>query len=180
MFSYAFHLDGLFEISVRVSGYLLTSPYYQSQKKWGPRIQNATQGSLHSHILTWKADFDIIDSTNSFEISKPVVAQQAQPWFPELGVFEQIELQASFLEKEEQLKYEQNNQAMYHVVNRAKQNSWGQSRGYRIVPGHSNIHLSIFNSPFTRKNAEFAKQHLAVCSKHQFGVEATVGFQQVL
>ncbi|EGE81971.1 lysyl oxidase, variant 2 [Blastomyces dermatitidis ER-3] len=166
MFNYAFHLDGSLEISVRASGYLLTSPYYQSQKRWGPRIQNATQGSLHSHILTWKADFDIVDSTNSFEISKLVVAQQAQPWFPELGIFEQIELQASFLEKEERLNYEPNNQAMYRVVNRAKKNAWGESRGYRIVPGHSNVHLPISHSPFTRKNSEFAKQHLAVTRQH--------------
>ncbi|KKZ64039.1 hypothetical protein EMCG_01700 [[Emmonsia] crescens] len=166
MFDYIFHVDGSLEISVRASGYLQSSPYYKTQKKWGPRIQQGTQGSLHSHILTWKADFDIVDSANSFEISKLVVAKQSQPWFPELGVFEQIEVETSFLKKEDRLNYEPNHQAMYCVVNREKKNAWGENRGYRIVPGRSNIHLPIFNSPFSHRNSEFAKQHLAVTRQH--------------
>ncbi|OAX80178.1 hypothetical protein ACJ72_05496 [Emergomyces africanus] len=166
MFEYAFHVDGSLEISVRASGYLQSSAYYKSQGKWGPRIQQGTQGSLHSHVLTWKADFDIVDSSNSFEISKLVVAEQSQPWFPELGVFEQIETSTSFLEKEARLNHEPNNQAMYRVVNRGKKNAWGENRGYRIIPGRSNVHLPIFNSPFSRKNSEFAKQHFAVTRQH--------------
>ncbi|ODH24177.1 hypothetical protein ACO22_05340 [Paracoccidioides brasiliensis] len=166
MFDYAFHVDGSLEISVRASGYLQASPYFKSQQKWGPRVQQATQGSIHDHILTWKADFDIVDTANSFEISKLVATEQSQPWFPELGVFEQIELQASYLEKEDRFNYEPNNQAMYCVVNRNRKNAWGENRGYRIVSGRSNVHLTAGNSPFSRKNCEFAKQHLAVTRQH--------------
>ncbi|EER45794.1 eukaryotic translation initiation factor 5 [Histoplasma capsulatum H143] len=166
MFDYTFHVDGTLGISVRASGYIQSSPYYKSQRQWGPRIQKATQGSLHSHILTWKADFDIVDSSNSFRIDKLVATQQSQPWFPELDDFEQIELQSSFLKKEERLNYEPNSQAMYCVVNKGKKNAWGETRAYRIVPGRSNVHLPIFNSPFSLKNSEFAKQHLAVTRQH--------------
>ena len=73
MFDYAFHVDGSLEITVRASGYLQSSFYYPDQQKWGPRIQQATQGSLHDHILTYKADFDIISTANSFEVSELVV-----------------------------------------------------------------------------------------------------------
>ncbi|PGH13252.1 hypothetical protein AJ79_03811 [Helicocarpus griseus UAMH5409] len=166
MFDYAFNIDGSLEISVRASGYLQASPYYKTQKKWGPRIQQGTQGSLHDHILTWKADFDIVDSANSFEISKLVAVEQSQPWFPELGGFEQIELQTRYLEKEDRFNYEPNNQAIYSVVNRDKKNAWGENRGYRIIPGLSNIHLTTLNSPFSRRNSEFAKQNLAVTRQH--------------
>ncbi|KAG5297856.1 lysyl oxidase [Histoplasma ohiense] len=166
MFDYTFHVDGTLGISVRASGYIQSSPYYKSQRQWGPRIQKATQGSLHSHILTWKADFDIVDSSNSFRIDKLVSTQQSQPWFPELDDFEQIEVQSNFLKKEERLNYEPNSQAMYCVVNKGKKNAWGETRAYRIVPGRSNVHLPIFNSPFSLKNSEFAKQHLAVTRQH--------------
>jgi primary-amine oxidase len=46
MFDYSFHMDGSLEVVVRASGYLQSSFYYPDQGKWGPRIQQATQGSL--------------------------------------------------------------------------------------------------------------------------------------
>jgi primary-amine oxidase len=46
MFDYSFHMDGSLEVVVRASGYLQCSFYYPDQGKWGPRIQQATQGSL--------------------------------------------------------------------------------------------------------------------------------------
>ncbi|KAF2629674.1 amine oxidase catalytic domain-containing protein [Macroventuria anomochaeta] len=42
-----------------VSAIATSSFYYPTHGKWGPRIQQATQGSLHDHIITFKADFDI-------------------------------------------------------------------------------------------------------------------------
>jgi primary-amine oxidase len=35
-----------------------------------------------------------------------------------------------------------------------------------ITPGHSNIHLTSPNSPFSRKQSEFSKSHLAVTRVH--------------
>ncbi|KAK2746872.1 hypothetical protein FQN55_005358 [Onygenales sp. PD_40] len=166
MFDYAFHVDGSLEISVRASGYLQSSPYYVKQSKWGPRIQRGTQGSLHDHVVTWKADFDIVDSANSFEVTKLVAAEQQQPWFPELGTFEQLQLEQSYLEQEDRLNWEPNGQGMFCVVNKDKKNAWGENRGYRIVPGRSNMHLTTLNSPFSLKNSEFAKQHIAVTRQH--------------
>ncbi|KAF2835503.1 primary-amine oxidase [Patellaria atrata CBS 101060] len=166
MFDYSFHLDGSLELSVRASGYLQSSFYYPDQGKWGPRIQQATQGSLHDHILTFKGDFDIVASSNSLEVSKLVSVNQTQPWFPELGEFEQMEMDVSCMEKEQQFNWAPNNQAMYCIVNKNEKNAWGEKRGYRIVPGRSDIHLSVLNSPWSMKNTEFAKSHLAVTRQH--------------
>jgi primary-amine oxidase len=90
MFDYGFHMDGSLEVSVRASGYLQSSFYYPTQGKWGPRIQQATQGSLHDHIITFKGDFDLLGTGNSLQVSELKVVNQSQPWFPELGVFEQM------------------------------------------------------------------------------------------
>lgn len=166
MFSYKFELDASLEVEVRASGFLQSSFYYPDQAKFGPRIAPATQGSLHDHILTWKADFDLLDTANSFEVSDLVVVNQSQPWFPELGEFEQMELDISYLETEKRFNWPANNQAMYTVVNQNATNVWGEKRGYRIVPGRSDLHLTVQNSPFSLKNSEMAKYHLAVTRQH--------------
>ncbi|KAF2497656.1 primary-amine oxidase [Lophium mytilinum] len=146
MFDYSFHVDGSLETIVRASGYLQSSFYFADQGKWGPRIQAGTQGSLHSHILTYKADFDIVNSSNSLEVSDLVVVNQTQPWFPELGSFAQMELNISTMTEEQQFNWTPNNQAMYCVINKNETNKWGQARGYRITP--------------------FSKSHLAVTRQH--------------
>jgi len=162
MFDYGFHIDGSLEVSARASGYLQSSFYYPKQGKWGPRIQQATQGSLHDHILTFKGDFDIVDTENALQVTELKAVKQSQAWFPELGEFEQIEAVPHLMEKEQQFNWAPNNQAMYTIISTNKTNVWGEPRGYRIVPGRSNIHLSTFKSPWSLKNSEFAKSHLAL------------------
>lgn len=70
------------------------------------------------------------------------------------------------MQEEQQFNYAPNNQAMYVVLNPNATNAWGEPRGYRIVPGRSDIHLSTLNSPWSLKNSEFAKSHLAVTRQH--------------
>ncbi|KAK0630517.1 copper amine oxidase [Bombardia bombarda] len=166
LFDYAFHLDGSIEISVRASGYLQSSPYYKDQGKYGPRISEGTQGSYHDHVLSFKADFDIVDAKNSLQSTELIVVNQTQPWFPELGIFEQMELNTTLMSTEKQFNWAPNGQTMYSVVSSNSTNKWGEKRGYRLVPGRSNIHLSIGDSPFTRKQSGLLKSHLAVTQQH--------------
>ncbi|ORY00355.1 copper amine oxidase [Clohesyomyces aquaticus] len=166
MFDYSSHIDGSLEVIFRASGYLQSSFYYPDQAKWGPRIQQAPQGSLHNHILSFKGDFDIIGTRNSLRVSDLVSKNQSLPWFPELGEFSQMEMEIYDIETERQFNWAPNNQAMYTILNYNETNAWGEPRGCRIVPGRSNIHLSILDSPWSLKNCEFAKSHLAVTRQH--------------
>ncbi|KAI1778702.1 membrane copper amine oxidase [Hypoxylon cercidicola] len=166
IFNYAFGLDGSLDISVRASGYLMSSYYYKDQGKFGPRIQQATQGSIHDHVITFKADFDIVNSANSLQKTELKAVPQTQPWFAEMGTFEQLELDSSLLKEEQQLNWAANHEVMYSVVNSKAANVWGEKRGYRIVPGKSNIHLTTLKSPWSRNNMAFAKSHFAVTRQH--------------
>ncbi|SPN99609.1 uncharacterized protein DNG_02461 [Cephalotrichum gorgonifer] len=167
MFDYQFHLEGSLEVSVRASGYLMSSFYYPADKgKYGPRVQVATQGALHDHIITYKADFDVAGTKNSLEVSEIVLVNQTQPWFPGFGTFEQMELDISTMEKEQQFNWGENGSKMYCIVNENERNAWGEKRGYRIIPGKSNVHLSAKNSPFSLRQMPFAKSHLAVTVQH--------------
>ncbi|SPO07093.1 uncharacterized protein DNG_09787 [Cephalotrichum gorgonifer] len=167
MFDYQFHLEGSMEVHVRASGYLQSSYYYPAEGgKFGPRVQVATEGSLHDHILTYKADFDVVGTKNSLEVSEIVLVNQTQEWYPELGSFEQMQLNISTMQTEQQFNWAPNGGKMFCVVNENEKNRWGEKRGYRIVPGKSNIHLSPMNSPFSKHQSPFAKSHLAVTVQH--------------
>lgn len=166
MFTYAFGLDGSLEITVRASGYLMSSYYYKDQGRFGPRIQKATQGSIHDHIITFKADFDILNATNSLQRTELKAVEQTQPWFPELGTFEQLQLDTGMVQEEQQFNWAANHEVMYTVVNSGITNAWGEKRGYRIIPGKSNIHLTTLKSPWSRHNMAFAKSHFAVTHQH--------------
>ncbi|KAI1142580.1 copper amine oxidase [Hypoxylon sp. FL0543] len=166
LFDYAFHVDGSLEVTVRASGYLQSSFFYRDQGAWGPRIQEATQGSLHDHVLTWKADFDILGTENSLQVTELKVVNTTQPWWPELGEFEQIALESHNVEREQQLSWADNGQLMYAVNHASATNKWGAPRGYRIIPGKSNIRLSTLNSPFSRHNTALSKAHLTVTRQH--------------
>lgn len=166
LFDYAFHVDGSLEITVRASGYLQSSPFYREQGAWGPRIHEATQGSLHDHVLTWKADFDVLGTANRLQVTELRAVNTTQPWWPELGEFEQLRLEARDVATETELSWAENGQTMYAVNAAAAKNRWGSPRGYRIVPGKSNIRLSTLRSPFSRRNTALSKAHLAVTRHH--------------
>ncbi|KAF3062770.1 Primary amine oxidase, lung isozyme [Daldinia childiae] len=166
LFDYGFHIDGSLEITVRASGYLQSSFFFRDQGAWGPRIQEATQGSLHDHVLTWKADFDILGTENNLQVTELKTVNTTQPWWPELGEFEQIALETYNVKKERELSWANNGQLMYAVNHASETNKWGSPRGYRIVPGKSNIRLSTLKSPFSRHNTALSKSHLVVTRQH--------------
>ncbi|RYP34159.1 hypothetical protein DL767_004386 [Monosporascus sp. MG133] len=55
-----------------------------------------------------------------------------------------------------------NRQAMYYVNHASATNKWGTKRGYRIVPGRPNVHLSTLKPPFSLRSSAFAKSHLGM------------------
>lgn len=59
-----------------------------------------------------------------------------------------------------------NGQSMYSIINKNQTNQWGVPRGYRIVPGLSNVVLASHNSPFFQKSGEAYKQPFAVTRHH--------------
>jgi primary-amine oxidase len=77
-----------------------------------------------------------------------------------------MEMEVSNMQTEQQFNWAPNNQAMYVVLAPNETNVWGTPRGYRIVPGRSDVHLSTLSSPWSLRNSEFAKTHLAVTVQH--------------
>jgi len=169
LFDYGFLVDGSISIDVHASGYVQSNYFREDdERKWGPRIHDTISGALHTHVMNFKADFDLIDSNNTFVKTDIIVENITQPWYPERGTFEMMRYNISEIQTEDEglLPLPTNGQSMYSVVNKSHKNKWGESRGYRIIPGLSNIHLASQYSPFFLKSAQYAKQVFAVSRQH--------------
>ncbi|KAK8079437.1 hypothetical protein PG997_007255 [Apiospora hydei] len=170
LWDYGFVVDGSITVDARASGYV-QADYYRAadEGRWGPRIGETISGTMHTHVMNFKCDFDLVDTKNTFTKTDLVVENITQPWYPERGVFESMRYNISDLASEaegRQLPVPANGQSMYTVVNKDHLNAWGQPRGYRILPGLSNVYLPSQNSPFFLKSGQHAKQAFSVSRQH--------------
>lgn len=167
LWDYGFYVDGTITVDAHASGYVQANDFRPDDKgQWGPRISDQTQGTLHSHVMNFKVDFDLVDENNSFLKTNIIVENVTQPWFPERGEFEMMRYDFEEVKTEALLDITPNGQTMYTVINKNQTNKWGEPRGYRILPGLSNVVLPSKLSPFFIKSAEFAKQPIAVSRHH--------------
>jgi len=59
--------DGAIGVDARASGYVQANYYKpEDEEHWGPRIAETITGTLHTHVMNFKVDFDIVDEKNSF------------------------------------------------------------------------------------------------------------------
>jgi primary-amine oxidase len=67
------------ETTVRASGYI-QSAFYAKNDGYGYRIHDALSGSMHDHILNFKADIDILGTNNTMvkHIFEPI--ETTYPW----------------------------------------------------------------------------------------------------
>ncbi|RYP78916.1 hypothetical protein DL771_000301 [Monosporascus sp. 5C6A] len=96
----------------------------------------AAEGSLHDHVMTCEADFDILDVYNSLQASELKAAPTSQPRWPKLGTFEQFELDIRNMKEQ------------------------------HIVPGRPNIQPSRLKSHFSLRTSTFAESHPAAMRHH--------------
>ncbi|KAG0134675.1 copper amine oxidase [Tuber indicum] len=165
-FDYNFYLDGSIEIKVRASGYI-QSAFYAHNEDYGYQIHDATSGSMHDHVLNFKADIDILGTKNTFEKVGIVPATTDYIWSTSPRNTMRLERSSVKNEDEGKINWATNGATMYVVVNKDQPNKFGSSPGYRIMPGTGTpIHLTIQNSSNLQKAAEFATHHLYV-TKHK-------------
>ncbi|KAK7191070.1 hypothetical protein DPSP01_007759 [Paraphaeosphaeria sporulosa] len=167
LWDYGFYVDGTISVDAHASGYIQANYYRPDDEgRWGPRVAETIAGTLHTHVMNFKADFDLVDEKNSLVKTEIVVENVTQPWFDES--FEMMRYNISDVETEDDglMDLPANGQTMFTVVNKDHTNKWGQPRGYRILPGLSNVVLASKSSPFFRKSGQFAKQPIAVSRQH--------------
>ncbi|WRT68805.1 uncharacterized protein IL334_005785 [Kwoniella shivajii] len=166
IFDYTFQLDGTIEIRVSASGYLQGGVWDETQRPYGHQLRDTTMGSLHDHVINYKVDFDIAGTKNSLIAAMLEIEEVEQPWADEDWgkTFKQQKVVRRQIasENESKLEYPRNMEGMYVITNEEEQNTWGNSRGYAIHPGASNIHLTNLDCKRTQDNVNWAKHHLSL------------------
>lgn len=132
LFDYNFFYDGAIEVSVRASGYISTA-YYAGNEDYGFHIHEFLSGSLHDHVMTFKADFDIYGGKNSVQKVEVVPATVEYPWSGG-KTRNTMKLKRSFVTSESTsgLSWGANDAAIYAIVNKDTPNKYGEYPGYKI------------------------------------------------
>ncbi|PKK54618.1 hypothetical protein CI102_891 [Trichoderma harzianum] len=154
MFSYTFFLDGSIEVST---------------------IHDNLSGSIHDHVLTYKADIDIFGEKNSLQKVEFVPVTTEYPW-SNGAKRNTMKVQKSFIQNENETKinWAPNGAATYAIVNKEARNTLGEYPGYKFSPAASNaVFLTVLNSSNAMNAVNFADHHFYVTKQKDTEAQAT-------
>jgi primary-amine oxidase len=173
-------LDGGMEVKVQASGYIFTeylalealrkdkAEFGETQQfEYGYRIHDVVASSMHDHSINFKADFDIAGTANTLYRVDVAPMTRKYPWDDEPR--NTMHLVHNPITTESALDWPKNSGAVYVLLNNESTNSWGEKRGYRIVPGTgvgTPPHLTFINSTALGKAAGWAYHDLHIVQQH--------------
>lgn len=145
-FSYSFYLDGSMGVEVRASGYI-QSAYFAQNQDYGFQIHDQLSGSMHDHVLNFKADFDVLGTANTVQLMRNTPVATTYPWSGN-KTRNTMKLTRSFVASEDdgRLMWDANSQTQILVVNQDETNEYDEYRGWRILPLSGTAHLTVENS----------------------------------
>jgi primary-amine oxidase len=182
-----FYLDGSVEVKVHASGYIFTDYLaLEDMRKdlatqgetqiteYGYRIHDVVVSSMHTHELLFKADFDILGTNNTlYRVAVEPITRKYPFEDRERNTMHMVHTP---IRTEAGLDWVPNAQGIYVVLNNASENTWGEKRGYKIVPGTgmgSPPHLAMINSTALGKAAGWAYRNLWVLRQHDYEPKGT-------
>ncbi|KAF7520045.1 hypothetical protein G7054_g12903 [Neopestalotiopsis clavispora] len=169
MFTYSFFLDGSISVEVRASGYIQATYSTTGSEDYGFKIQQALSGSMHDHVLNFKADFDIAGTDNTVQLVTNVPVSRVYPW-SDGKARNTMQVQKTFVEDESASRFNwaPNSAQQVLVVNQDQPNQWGEYRGYRVAPMSGGLHLTVENSSNLVNAAHWAEYDIQVTRQHDY------------
>lgn len=113
MFSYEFYLDGSIKITVRASGYIQGQGAVGNHE-YGYAVHQGYSGGMHDHVLNFKADFDILGTANTMQLTSFVPTNQKYGWSPEPR--ETFKLKRELIKSEDDSRLDWDRATQYTVV----------------------------------------------------------------
>ncbi|KUJ24496.1 amine oxidase catalytic domain-containing protein [Mollisia scopiformis] len=154
LIDYIFYLDGSIE-----------GAYWSNNKRYGYHVHDFLSSSIHDHILNFKADLDIAGSKNTIAVVSVAPKEVDYPWSSKPRNTMVLEKSHIFTEDEASLNWPANGASMYVIMNHQEKNAYGESRGYRIMPGTgmgSPVHLTVKNSSNLLNSAKWTEHDFFV------------------
>ena len=166
MLSYTFLRDGSLSIDVQASGYIQAA-FYAKNEDYGFHIHDSLSGSLHDHVINYKADFDILGTKNSVEMVKNVPVSTTYPW-SQGQVINTMKLEKTFIsnENDAQINWGGDARTQLLIINKDMPNKFGENRGYRILPSTGGgTRLTIEKSTTIKNSANWANHDLSITKR---------------
>ena len=132
---FVFHQNGALEVRSLSTGYIYSTLYAGKTLPYGFRLQENLVGNIHHHLFHWKADLDILGTSNRYEtldISTENVNNEVNSGI--VGeTYAQILFNRNLKETELQAAYKFNfDRPRYHIIHNNKhQTKFGAPRAYR-------------------------------------------------
>lgn len=130
----------------------IQSAFYAKNEEYGYQINKGLSGSMHSHVLAFKAD--LLGPNTTLEMHKVVPREVKYPWSN--STRSTMALERKMVASEDESKLNFNKDTLY-LFNTGEKNAYGEKRGWRFMPGRgAGMHLVIQNSENLHKSMAFA------------------------
>jgi primary-amine oxidase len=96
---------------------------------------------MHTHVLNWKVDVDILGTNNTMGCHKVVPAEVKYDWSPTPRKTMKLVRSELKNEDEAKLNWPSNSHAMYLIYNKEEKNKFGEDRAWRIMPSRKFLHI---------------------------------------
>ena len=184
---YVFYLDGTMEVKYRASGYIISAfyPPWEDQSftngsaattkhqsnEYGYQIHDTVQSAMHTHILNYRADFDIAgDTHNTFQRADISPHTTSYSWDqPEIPHRNTMHLTTHNVTSETSLNWPANSQSLYLISALNHTNKYSHPKSYRLTPGTmpgSPAHLATKNSTALGNAAHWATSDIFITRQH--------------
>ncbi|KAH7343218.1 copper amine oxidase [Rhizoctonia solani] len=158
--------DYIFDHILYLEGSVEATYWDNTQADYGTRIHETTMGSIHSHVINYRIDLDIVGTANSLQANTVFVEEVNKPWLDvEFGPTRQLRVNRTWIPTEHQTKFGANGQTTYLIANKNETNQWGYPRAYRFQPGLHSIYHAVQGAPILLNNARWAEWDLMVAKR---------------
>jgi primary-amine oxidase len=181
-FDYVFYLDGTIEVKIRASGFIFGVFWNENgpRDEYGYRIHDAAATAMHDHVLNFKADLDVVGTSNTMVKIGIEEIMKEFPWDDkESTPRNTMHLVPRAVEKETGINWAPNSGEILLVLNENATNAWGESRGYRIQPGSgigTPAHRTVATSTSSGVAAEWATKDLWVVKQKDTEPKSSTAF----
>jgi len=183
--SFEFMLDGKLRVDSTASGFLQTMywdkenplrPEGANRDPFGYRVSDYTHGSMHDHSIGWKVDLDVLGTDNTFKTmhwkaGSPEEAFNSQEGInisekPSYFLYDETRYFVEEVKSEEVgLNINLAEPKFWVVQNSNEMNSWGNEKGYRIVPDMPASQVLVDHP--SMKALGYTKYHAMVTKRHE-------------
>ncbi|XP_053715552.1 amiloride-sensitive amine oxidase [copper-containing] [Synchiropus splendidus] len=133
IWDFLFYQNGVMEVKVSATGYIHATFFTPNGIQYGSKVYDYVLGNLHTHLIHYKVDLDIIGRDNSFQSMDLKYVNFTNPWSPEHFVVQsKMSWTEHKTERSAAFRFDKKFPRYVHFYNPNEKNKWGHQRGYRI------------------------------------------------